>query len=96
MDALEVYARELIKREQGDIGSLSVWLKAVMSLILKGMNVLSRSMKANATLVFKDPDVTKTLSALHDKYVVVPEDKAQKNIVFVCKTFFIIITCAVK
>ena len=46
-------------------------------------------MSAKATSVFKDPAVAKTSSIIHDKYVVVPADKAQSNIVFVCKTFYI-------
>ena len=37
-------------------------------------------MNANATSVFEDPDVAKSLSTRHDKYVVVPADKAQNNI----------------
>ena len=77
------------KREQEDIDSLSEWVKAVRSLILKRMHVLSRSMNANATSIFKDPDVAKTLSIIHDQYVVVPADKAQNNIVFVCKKHYI-------
>ena len=47
------------------------------SLILKQIEVLSRSMSAMATSVFRDPDVAKTLSTIHDRYVVVPADKAQ-------------------
>ena len=88
MDAVEDYARKWIKREQEDIDSLSEWLKAVRSLILKRMKVLSRSMSANATSVFKDPDVAKTLSTIHDKYVVVPADNAQNNTVLQ-QTFYI-------
>ena len=53
------------------------------------MKVFSRPMSVNATTVFKDSDVAKTLSTIHDKYVVVPEDKTQNNIVFVCKTYYI-------
>ena len=34
-------------------------------------------------------NVANTLSTIHDKYVVVPADKSQNNIVFVCKTFYI-------
>ena len=34
-------------------------------------------MSANVTSVFKDPNVAKTLSVIHDKNVVVPADKAQ-------------------
>ena len=31
---------------------------------------------------FKNPEVVDALSSLHDKYVVVPADKASNNIVF--------------
>jgi hypothetical protein len=34
--------------------------------------------------VFKDKEAVKRLSSLHDSYVIVPEDKASNNIVFVC------------
>ena len=35
-------------------------------------------MSARATSIFKEPNVAKHLSNLHDIDVVVPEDKAQK------------------
>ena len=53
------------------------------------MKVLSRSMSVNTTSVFKDSDVAKTLSTLHDKYVVVLVDKAQNNVIFFCKSHYI-------
>ena len=65
--------KKWIKRKQEDIDYLSEWVKA---------------MSANATSVFKDPDVAKTLSTIHDKYAV-PADKAGNNIAFVCKTYYI-------
>merc|ERR1712074_190103 len=34
-------------------------------------------------------DVAKTMSTIHEKYVVVPADKAQNNIVFICKKYYI-------
>ena len=49
------------------------------------MKVLSRSMYVNATSVFKDPVVAKTLSTIHDKYVVISTDKTQNNIVLPAK-----------
>ena len=53
------------------------------------MKALSRSISVNVTSVFKDPDVGKTLSTIHDKYADVPADKAKHNIVFVYKTYYI-------
>ena len=36
--------------------------------------------------VFDDQDVAAELAEIHEKFVVVPADKASNNIVFVCKT----------
>ena len=39
--------------------------------------------------VFDDPDVAAELAEIHEKFVVVPADKASNNIIFVCKTHYI-------
>ena len=39
--------------------------------------------------VFDDPDVAAEFAEIHEKFVVVPADKASNNIVFVCKTHYI-------
>ena len=44
--------------------------------------------------VLDDPETNRYLSELHDKYVIVPADKASNNIVFVCKQYYI--DCLVK
>ena len=44
-------------------------------------------MSGIATSVFKEPDVAN--HCVHDKYVVVPADKAHNNIVFVCIQYYI-------
>jgi hypothetical protein len=46
-------------------------------------------MSTRSTSIFKDPNVAKRLSLLHDKYVIVSADKAPNNIVFVCKSYYI-------
>ena len=38
--------------------------------------------------VFDDPDVAAELAEIHEKFVIVPADKASSNIVFVCKTHY--------
>ena len=86
MDSVEDYARKWAKREkEKDIDVLSEWVKAVRSLVLKRINSLKSSMSTKTTSIFNNADVVKTLSTLHDKYVVVPADKAPNNIIFVCK-----------
>ena len=39
--------------------------------------------------MFDDQDVAAELAEIHEKFVVVPADKASNNIVFVCKTHYI-------
>ena len=39
--------------------------------------------------VFDDPDVAAELAEIHEKFIIVPADKAFNNIVFVCKTHYI-------
>ena len=46
-------------------------------------------MSTKATPVFKDPGVAETLSTIHDKYVVVPANKAPTNIVLMCNKRYI-------
>jgi hypothetical protein len=42
-------------------------------------------MSTRSTSIFKDPNVAKHLSLLHDKYVIFSADKFHNDIVFVCK-----------
>ena len=51
-------------------------------------------MSTRSTSIFKDPNVSKHLSLLHDKYVIVSADKALNNIVFVFKSHYI--DCLIK
>jgi hypothetical protein len=46
-------------------------------------------MSTRSTSIFKDTNVAKHLSLLHDKYVFASADKAHINIVFVCKSHYI-------
>ena len=64
-------------------------MKAVRSLIQIRINKLSRSISTKALSVFNNPDVAETLSKIHDKFVVVPADKAPNNIIFICKKHYI-------
>jgi hypothetical protein len=46
-------------------------------------------MSIRSTSIFKDPNVAKHLSSLHDKYVIFSTDKAHNNIVFLYKSHYI-------
>ena len=88
MDSVEDYTRQWAKRKKDE------WAKNVRSLLHIRIKQLSKSMSTRTTSIFKDPNVAKHLSLLHDKYVIVSADKAPNNIVFVCKSHYI--DCLIK
>ena len=92
MDSVEEYARRWAKKEDVGVDTLSEWVKSVMSLVnrrVSVLSVLSRTMSRRYESVFDDPDVAAEIAEIHEKFVVVPADKASNNIVFVCKTHYI-------
>ena len=91
MDAVEDYARAWVKREdssEGKLDTLSEWVKAIRSLVQRRIHNLKNRVNSRPKSVFKDKDAIKCLSTLHDKYVIVPADKAPNNVVFVCKSYY--------
>jgi hypothetical protein len=67
-----------------------LWLARISSLSNEvGLYVvkLKNCVNSRPKSIFKDQEAVKCLSSLHDKYVIVPADKASNNIVFVCKSF---------
>ena len=46
-------------------------------------------MSTRSTSIFKDSNIDKHVSLLHDKYVIVSADKAPNNIVCLCKSNYI-------
>ena len=91
MDAVEDYARRWIKREvdqDPELESLSDWVRTIRSLVQGLIHKLKNGVNSRPKSVFKDQEAVKCLSSLHDKYVIVPADKASNNIVFVSKSYY--------
>ena len=91
MDAVEDYARRWIKREvdqDPELESLSDWVRTIRSLVQGRIHKLKNCVNSRPKSVFKDQEAVKCLSSLHDKYVIVPADKASNNIVFVCISYY--------
>ena len=88
MDSVEDYARKWAKRENVELDTLSEWVKSVRTFVRNRIRRLKCRLRSRPTSVFKDPDAVKCLQKIHDKYVVVPADKAANNIVFVCKKYY--------
>jgi len=94
MDSTKDYGRQWAKRDREDLDTLSECVTSVRSLIQIRIKKLNGSMSTRSTSIFKDPNVAKHLSLLHDKYVIVSADKAPNNIVFVCKSHYV--DCLIK
>ena len=88
MDSVEDYARRWAKEEEVELDSLSEWIKSIRHLLKRRMYMAGRSINNKPKSVFSDTDVTEHLADLHNRYVIVPADKASNNVVFVCKTYY--------
>jgi hypothetical protein len=82
-----IMPRKWAKHEKEDVDNHSL-------IQIRILNKLSGSMSTRSTSIFKDPNVAKHLSLLHDKYVIVSADKAPDNIVCVCRSHYI--DCLIK
>ena len=91
MDAVEDYARRWIKRkvdQDPQLEFLSDWVRTIRSLVQGRIHKLKNCVNSRPKSVFKDQEAVKCLSSLHDRYVIVPANKASNNIVFVCKSYY--------
>ena len=91
MDAVEDYARRQIKREvyqDPELESLSDWVRTIRSLVQGQIRKVKNCVNSLPKSVCKDQEAVKCLSSLHDKYVIVPANKASNKIVFVCKSYY--------
>lgn len=89
MNSCEEYARRWAKREEVELDTLSEWIKSIRRLLKRRIHKLKPSVRTRFESVFRDPDVAKELSLLHENYVIVPADKASNNWVFVCKSHYV-------
>ena len=72
------------------IESLLPWKNKILQLVDQRIKIL-RTKKTPSTTkaVLDDEDVVSALNDLHDKFVVVPIDKASNNVAIICKRYYI-------
>ena len=85
MDACESYARHWAKKDDVELGCLSEWMKSIDDVVKRRIWRLKHSVNTRSELIFRDPDVLRELSRLHENFVTVPADKASNNYTFVFK-----------
>ena len=89
MDACEAYARQWAKKEDVELDTLSEWIKSVGEVVKRRIRRLKHSVNTRSESIFRDPDVIRELSRLHENFVIVPADKASNNYTFVCKRHYV-------
>ena len=89
MDACETYARQWSKKEAVELDTLSEWIKSIGDVVKRRIQRLKHSGNTRSKSIFRDPDVVRELSRLHENFVIVPADKTSDNYTFVCKKHYV-------
>ena len=58
-------------------------------MVKRRIRRLKHSVNTRSESIFRDPDVVRELSRLHENFVIVPADKASNNYTFVCKRHYV-------
>ena len=88
LDALEDYAKRWSNKEDKPCYTLEPWLTTIKEIIDSKIKNLSRKSMPFKRPILNDEDVKSCLAALHDKYVMVPADKAANNVIVICKWYY--------
>ena len=81
--------RDKLKRRTNiNIGAFTMWFDILHKRLLQRCKTLGKeSLSSND--VFEKQEVNEYLSYFHDRFVIVPVDKASNNFAVVCKSFYI-------
>ena len=88
--ALDLFILKLVSKSGFVETDLKEWKEKVIRLVSEKIRTLkSLKVPQQTKPVLDDPDVQQYLKDLHDKFVLVPIDKASNNIAIICKRFYI-------
>jgi hypothetical protein len=88
MNSVENYAQRWAKREKEELDTLSEWVESIKGMLKSRIRNIKSKVRTIYPSVFSKPEVRNELERLHEEFVLVPADKATKNIVFVCKSHY--------
>ena len=87
--AVDDYTKKWSKREGYHESTLEEWSETVKLIISNRINSLQHRKLRASPKILENSHVKAYLKELHEKYVLVPADKAGNNIIFVCKQYYI-------
>ena len=76
------------KRTNKPLAVFQEWMDMIKQKIEVRISAARRNNRYYIQSVLKNTNVKNCLSELHDKYVIVPVDKASNNVAFICKQFY--------
>ena len=82
-------ARQWAKKEDVELDTFSEWIKSIGEVVKRRIRRLKHSVNTRSESIFRDPDVARELSRLHENFIIVPADKASNNYTFVCKRHYV-------
>ena len=88
LDSLEKYRDRWLKKENKRCIFLKPWMDTIIEIIHSKIKNLRKKSLPFRRPILNDEDVKACLSDLHEKYVMVPADKAANNVIFVCKWYY--------
>lgn len=89
LDQVDALVDRWAKRELKPTSFWAAWKTALTSALSKKVKKLKRKHYAPPLPGMNDPNVKKALRLLHEKFVLIPADKAENNVVVVCKSFYL-------
>ena len=90
-NGLEICGSSLIRSHNGlREEALTPWKDKILEKVDAKIALLKTKIRPHKTNpVLKDPEVIDYLESLHEKYVLVPIDKAANNVAIVCKRYYV-------
>lgn len=79
MNSFKDHARAWTKREKHGLNTLLEWVKTIRYQIKRRMHKLDKNMNVPPQSIFIDEEAVTCLGSLHDKYVVIPANKASNK-----------------
>ena len=87
--AVDEYVKSWSQREGVHESVLKDWSQTVKFIVRNKIDSLRLREIKSQVHILRDKHVASYFKELHNKYVLVPADKAGNNIIFVCKQFYI-------
>ena len=88
--AIDRCAQTMSDKFKIDIAEFANWKNRIIEAVENKVYVSKKKFKyRKVNQVLQDQDTLEYLSKIHDKFVVVPIDKAANNVAFICKKYYI-------